>query len=655
MSRLIETHSARNPRLLLFSGIVAVLLTVLVGGLAYRQLFKAVFYNERERHQNQRRVVIPGPRGNIYDRNGDILVGNRPRFSVVLNLAELRGEFRAEYKKVDRNFRKLDQGERPNADQLSRIARATVAQRYLDKINVILGRTETVRSAELKRHIDQTLLLPYVLLDDLAPSEYARLIERLPVESPLQVYTSSTRYYPYGSSAAHTLGYVGINNDPEVEDFPGEGLPTFKMKGSTGRTGLEKLYEDELQGETGGAIYRVDPAGYKVDLPIEKRLPVQGRNITTSLDIDLQLAAETALTDPVERTGAAVALDVRTGEVLAITSKPDYDLNSFLPRLSNEEADKIAEDGAWFNQAIGGAYPPGSTFKILTSIAAMRSGKVLPDQPIIDCEGVTMVGNKRYYCENGDGHHGNILLPEAIAQSCDIFFYQAGLLTTVEGLAAEAKRFHLGQRTGIEIPGETGRMVIPDPEWKARTQKERWYPGDTANMAIGQGDVLVTPLEMACFAASVARNELFTIPTILHHPDAPTQHAPPIGLTPVQRAALLEGMEGCTTHGTAKTISLANMRVPGVRIAGKTGTAQKKVTKDGKTGNINYAWFICFAPIENPEIAMAVVVEGENIVSGGESFGGGTYAIPIASAVIKKYFEKKAAAALAASEKFKIE
>ena len=649
MSRLIETHSARNPRLLMFFGIVAALLTLLIGGLAYRQLFKTGLYNERERLQNQRRVVIPGPRGNIYDRNGDILVGNRPRFSVVLNLAELRAEFRAEYKKIDRNYRQLAQAERPNSDQIARIARATVAQRYLDKINRILGRTETIRTAELNRHVNQTLLLPYVLLDDLAPNEYARLIEKLPVESPLQVYTSSTRYYPYGSAAAHTLGYVGVNNNPEAEDFGEEGLLTFKMKGSIGRTGLEKLYEDKLQGETGGAIYRVDPAGYKVDLPVEKRLPVQGENITTSLDIDLQLAAEAALG---ERTGAAVAIDVRTGEILAITSKPDYDLNSFVPRLTVEEAEKIAEDGAWFNQAIGGAYPPGSTFKILTSIAALRSGRVSPDRAIADCQGTTMVGNKRFYCDNGKARHGQILLPEAIAHSCDIYFFEAARLTTVETLAAEAKRFHLGQRTGIELPGETSRMVIPDPVWKEQTQKERWFPGDTANMSIGQGYVLVTPLDMACFAASVGRNELFTKPTILHNPNAPTQHAPPIGLTPSQRQALLTGMEETTTIGTAHILTdLKILQVPGVRIAGKTGTAQKRVTKEGVTGTINYAWFICFAPIENPEIAMAIVVEGENI---GENYGGGTYAVPVASAVLKKYFEKKTIAANTVKENFKV-
>jgi len=644
MSRLIESRTHRNPRLMLFQGAIVALVVVLATGLAYRQLLKTGLYTERERLQNLRRVVSPGPRGNIYDREGRLLVSNRPRFSVVLDLAELRAEFRREYQVIKRNYAALATEERPNADQMERIARSTVAQRYLDQINFILNRTEKIRSADLNRHINQTLLLPYVLLDDLAPEEYARLIERLPVTSPLQVYTSSTRHYPYNSAAAHTLGYVGVNTDPEVEDFPGEDLLTFKVKGNAGRTGLEKLYDTELQGEAGGAIYRVDPAGYKVDLPVEKRLPIQGHNITTSLDIDLQQAAEERMKDGDgnDRTGAAVAVDVRTGEVLVLSSKPDYDLNSFVPHLTTEEAEKIAEDGAWFNQALGGAYPPGSTFKILTSIAALRSGRVSPDQPITDCEGTVIIGGKKFVCENSLGKHGEIHLAQAIAYSCDIFFYEAGRLATVDGLAAEARRFHLDQRTGIELPGETGRMVIPDPAWKQKTQKEHWYPGDLANMSIGQGYVLVTPLEMACFVASVARDELYTKPTIIHHPDAPTQHAPPIGLTPVQRATLLEGMEGATTYGTAKFFSTANMKIPGVRIAAKTGTAQKRVLKDGVVGTINCAWLICFAPLEKPEIAIAVMIEGENL---GENFGGGMYAVPVADAILKKYFAKKEAAA----------
>ena len=639
MSLLVETHRARNPRLIFFYGIIAGLILILIGGMAYRQLFKTVFYSEKERVQNQRRVIVPGPRGNIYDREGRVLVGNRPRFSVVLNLAELRIKFRAEFRKVERNFRTLAGADRPNDDQISRIARASVVQGYLDQINAVLGRNEKVSTVELNRHINQTLLLPYVLLDDLAPEEYARLIERLPVTSPLQVYTSSTRYYPYKSAAAHVLGYTGIDDDPVVEDVSGDDLLTFKMKGSFGRDGLEKKFNDHLQGEAGVAIYLVDPAGYKVDRPVEKHLPVQGKNLSTSIDIDLQQAAETAIGDQM---GTAVALDVKTGEVLVLTSKPDYNLADTTPRISSETWKDILDRGALLNQAIGGAYPPGSTFKVLTAIAALRSGKVVPTQPIVNCQGTIRVGNKTFYCDNGERQHGEITLTEAVAQSCDIFFYEAGRLATAEGVAAEARRFHLGQRTGIELPGETGRMTIPDPEWKLRTQNERWYPGDTANMAIGQGYVLVTPLEMACFVASVARNELYTTPTLLHDPKAPLQHAPPIGLTASQRAALIDGMEGCTTHGTASIITKPAFKIPGIRIAGKTGTAQKRVVIDGKLGTINCAWFICFAPVENPEIAIAVMIEGDTI---GETFGGGLHSAPVANTILAKYFEKKAQAA----------
>ncbi len=636
MSKLIESHSARNPRLLFFHGLIAGMVVLLVGGLVYRQLFKTGLYSERERLQNQRRVIFPGPRGNIYDRNGNILVGNRPRFSVVLDLAVLRVEFRREYRQIEHNYSTMDRADRPSSDQMERIARSSVAQRYLDQLNFILNRNESVRINDLNRHVDQSLLLPYVLLDDLAPEEYARLIERLPVSSPLQVRTSSTRYYPYNSAAAHTLGFIGVDSNPEAEDFGDEDLLTFKMKGSTGRTGLEKVYDERLQGEAGGAIYRVDPAGYKVDRPIEQRRPVQGHNLVTSLDIDLQLAAEEAIGD---RTGAAVALDVHTGEVLVLASKPDYDLNSFVPHLSKEAALKIEGDGAWFNQAISGAYPPGSTFKIITTIAGLRSDTLIPNQIIANCTGRVMIGNRIFTCDNGSGHHGEEDLAHAIGDSCDVYFYEAGRLIGPELIAAEARRFHLDRPMGIELPGETTRMAIPDPAWKQSTQHERWFPGDTANMAIGQGFILVTPLQMACFAASVARNETYTKPTLLHDPLAPVQHTEPIGLTPAQRATLLDGMEGCTTYGTGNFLTtLASLKIPGVRIAGKTGTAQKRVRQGDKVGTINCAWFICFAPLEKPEIAVAVMVEGQTI---GESYGGGFNAAPVADAVLKKYFDKK--------------
>jgi penicillin-binding protein 2 len=642
---LVEAHSTFQPRIIFFYFAIGAMLLVLAVDLGYQQVFKTNAYYEVERTQNQRRIILPGPRGAIVDREGRVLAGNHSRWAVVLDLGQLRSEFRREYVQIVKNFRDAGTLETPAAKsrkksrapaskediserQMARIARATVVQRYLDQVNAILGSQLQVESDSLEKQFREERLLPFMLVDDLSSGECARLIERLPVRSPLQVYASSTRYYPNDSAAAHTIGYVSINPDVDVQNFPGEGLHTFKMKGSIGRDGLEKQFDAQLQGKAGGAIFRVDPDGYIIDKPIDRLAPAEGGKVVTSLDLDLQLAAEESLGD---QTGAVVALEVNTGEVLVLASKPDYNLNDFTSRINQATVDDIEKRKAWVNLAMNGFYPPGSTFKILTTIAALRSGAITPDRAIVDCEGTMRVGNRTFFCENGHGQHGEVLLAEAIAKSCDIYFYTAGALTTPQVVAAEARRFHLDRRTGIELPGEAGRMIIPDPAWKERERGANWYPGDTANMAIGQGDVLVSPLQMACFAASVARGEVSTQPTLLHHDNAARQQTEPIGLTFEQRAALLEGMEACTTEGTARVLALPELKIPGLRIAGKTGTAQVP-------GRKNVAWFICFAPIEQPLIAIAVAVEGD---VAGEDFGGGRHAAPIANSVLKKWWEKK--------------
>jgi penicillin-binding protein 2 len=632
---LVETRTGFDPRILAFHGLIALLLLVLVVGLANQQIIKGALHHEQERLQNERRIIVPGPRGYIYDREGRKLVDNRSRFAVVLDLDELRPEFRKEFIRVRNNYRASGDHDIPTSEQMEQIAHTSVVQRYMDQINAFLGRTAKVDSERLKNHLSRQLLLRYTLVDDLTPEEFARLIEHLPVISPMQVYPSPTRSYPFGAAAAHVLGYVGVNEDEDAEDFPGEGLTTLKMKGTVGRDGLEKQFDARLQGEAGYTILRVDPAGYKVNPPLDSRLPVQGKSLTTSLDIDLQVAAEDQIGD---MTGAAVALDVHTGEVLVMASKPGYDLNEFSPHLSVAAAADIEARKAWSNIALNGVYAPGSTFKIVVSTAALRSGAITPEDTPADCEGVMMVGNRRFTCDNGLGHHGELQLAAAIAESCDIYFYTVGLKTTVDVIAAEAKRFRLDRPTGIELPGETHRMIIPDPAWKRRVRDENWNPGDTANMSIGQGDVQVTPLEMACFAASFARGELTTKPTLLHDPHHPAQHTEAIGLTGAQRAAILKGMEGATMgEGTAHILTeLETLRVPGVRIAGKTGTAQIKRPQ----GNVDEAWFICFAPLEDPQIAVAVAIEGDKA---GEAFAGGLYAVPVASAILRKYFEKQRA------------
>jgi penicillin-binding protein 2 len=626
---LVETHKSFQPRIIFFYFVIAALLLTLTGGLAYQQLMNTSLYHERERVQNQRRVLVPGPRGNIYDRNGLLLVGNRPRFAVVLYLDELRQEFRREYIRVRRNYRETGDKDLPNSSQMEQIARSSVVQRYLDQINRILHRNEKVDTRDLMKHFARQLLLPYTLVDDLTSDEYARLIEGLPVRSSLQVYTSSARDYPFGSAAAHTLGYVGVNPNVEAENLPGEGLTTFKMKGSVGRDGLEKTFDDHLQGEAGGTIFLVDPAGYRINPPLQKRLPVQGKNLVTSLDIDLQIAAEEALG---ELGGAAVALDVNTGEVLALASRPDYDLKDTTPHITHAKFAEIEAKGAWTHRAVQGLYAPGSTFKLVTALAGLRQGSITVNSEI-ECTGYFNVGRKLMPCHGGVGQ-GHMSFPESIAHSCNIFYYKHGLDTGIEAIAAEARRLHLDQPTGIELPFETRRMLIGDTAWKRKERDEGWFPGDTANTSIGQGFLAVTPLQMATMVASLARGQVHTKPTLIHDPKRTPQKTESLGLTPTQYAALIKGMEGTVLHGSAKLFQLPKLRIPDLRIAGKTGTAQVRTPK----GTLNLAWFVGFAPVEKPEIAIAVMVEGD---TPDETYAGGVYAAPVAHAILKKWKEKK--------------
>ncbi len=630
--QLVDTHEARDPRIVFFYFVIGALLLVLAGGLAWQQLAKVDAYAEAERQQTQRRILYPGPRGEIFDRAGRLLVGNRARHSARLMLDELRPELRREQILIRNNFRAAGDKDVPSRAQLAQLARVSVVQRYLDQINAVLGRDAKVDGRRLSRHFERELLLPYTLLDDLTPAEYARLLEGLPASSPVQFYPSGARHYPYGSAAAHTLGYVGTTDDVELEDFPGEDLKTFRMMGTMGRSGVERKFDATLQGEAGGAIYRVDPTGNRVSQPIEQVFPRAGKNLHLSLDIDLQLAAEAMLAS-FELAGTAVALDVATGEVLVLASKPDYDLSKFSPQISSTAWQDAMDRQALFPRAIQGAYPPGSTFKILTSIAGLRSGAIEPDT-VVNCPGYFLMG-RRFGCH--DSVHGDMSFTQAIEKSCNVFFYKTGYDMGPELIAAEARRFHLDRPTGIELPDETRRMVIPDPEWKRRRYHQGWAGGDTVQMAIGQGFVLVTPLQMACFAASVARDEVWTQPTLLHDPERPRQRHDRIGLTVAQRGALIHAMEQVTLTGTGRILTQGRelARIPGLRIAGKTGTAQKDA-EGGK--KINFAWFIGFAPIENPQIAIAVAIEGD---TPGEETGGGRYAAPVAHAILKTWVESK--------------
>ncbi len=591
---------------------------MLIGGLGYRQLFQREAHESAAERQNYRRILMPGPRGIIYDRDNTVLVGNRPLFSAVVYLNELRAEFREEYYNIVRQKREL--GLKPDRFNTNITARKNVVQRYMNRLNQLLERKEEVDSKQIERHFSQSLLLPFPLIKDLPEKEYARLIAQVPLDSPIQILSGIARWYPFGEAAAHTLGFVSDSTEFPEGTVPGDQLLTFRNAGQIGRSGLEKHFNERLQGETGGEIWSVDPSGFQYERVVHET-PGKGQNLQVSLDIDIQVTAEKAMG---EKIGAVVAIEIETGEVLALVSKPSYDLNTLSPFISYKVDEEIREKGAWLNRATQGLYPPGSIFKLVTAIAALRAG-VISAHTEIDCPGYKIVGKRAFHCHRLSGHGPEDLIG-AIRDSCNVFFYTCGTELGVWGIANEARRFHLDQPTGIELPGETTRMLVPDPEWKAsRFYGEGWFGGDTANMSIGQGFLLLTPIQMATFAASIASGTTFVKPTLLH--DNPEiQKRDPLGLAPEKFALIKEGMRLAGERGTAR---LAGK--PGMPVSGKTGTAQ--VRKDGKPTTL--AWFVGFAPVQNPRIAIAVMIEG--VPEQETNYGGGSTAAPIAKIVFEEY------------------
>ena len=639
-----DVHRGENPRILFFFWIIIVATMVLMVGLGWRQLVASRKYEEIEKRQTERRIYIPGPRGDIYDRKGNLLVGNRAHYSAVIYLDDLRPEFRLEYSSIIREERsRLDEiyqatseAERPEQpplpdySQLQWVARQNVIQRYIDEINRITGREDSLSSRKVIRHFNEQLLLPLPLVEDLNPDEYARLVEQVPVASPIKIHTGTARYYPYSSAAAHALGYVQ-NVNPDPEELPDDGLKTFTFKKKIGKTGLERTFNNRLSGTAGTEIWRVDPLGFQ-DTRLEMVAPQQGENLITSIDIDIQLAAETALG---ERKGAAVAIDVKTGEVLTIASHPAFDLNALSPYIPRKTFDEINERGAWLNRAVQLSYPPGSTFKILTTIAGMRANTIGPDTTH-DCQGAYRVGNRVFRCHARNGH-GIVDTAAAIEGSCNVYYYAEGLRMGIDVLSAEAKRFGLHVKTGIELPFETSRLVVPSKEWKREHVKAGWVPGDTANTAIGQGFLLVTPLQMATFMASLSRGETRTQPTLLAHAADDVKQVnhggEPIGLNQGEWDDLWEGMRRVVgPDGTGRLV-----QIEGLSIAGKTGTADFRAHGE----EVNLAWFIGCAPAEDPQIAVAVMVEGS---SAADSFHVGSTAGPVAKDIflefIKQYPER---------------
>jgi penicillin-binding protein 2 len=440
------------------------------------------------------------------------------------------------------------------------------------------------------------------------------------------------RSYPFGRLLAHTLGYVSEVNKKDLERSP-----QYRAGDLAGKAGIEKQWERHLRGTMGGQQVEVDALGRELRILHEVETE-PGNTLVLTIDLDLQRAAEAALG---ERAGSVVALDPRSGEILAMVSHPAFDPNAFVHGIESRGWRELLEHPRHplNHRAIQGQYPPGSTFKIVMAAAALEEGVVNPFTRI-RCSGGFWFGNRQFRCWKKGGH-GSLNVHQALVHSCDVFFYQVGQRLGIETIAQYARAFGLGFPTGVGLEHEKAGTV-PDPQWKRQRFGQPWYAGETVSVSIGQGYVTTTPLQMAQATAALAAGTLQR-PHLVRRVESATggvieeikpETRSTLPLRKTTLAQLREALKDVVAVGTGK-----NARLPGISVAGKTGTSQvvKLGEKRLKPSQLpwnqrDHAWFVAFAPVDQPEIAVAALVEHAD-------GGGGAIAAPLARDVMAAFFE----------------
>jgi penicillin-binding protein 2 len=574
-----------SEKILIIGYAVIVVFVLLIMRLWQLQILQGGEYRKLSEANRMRIVNIPAPRGIIFDRNGIPLVKNSAYYyaSIIPN------EF-------DKN----------KVDLLSTVLNIP-AEDILERIN------ESGLSP----------LVPIRLKQGLSFSEVAHVEARRSDFPGLIIETEVSRHYPYGDAGSHLIGYLGKlspsqSKDPAFKDIP----PDMFI----GQWGVEKLFDDTLRGTPGKRIIEVNALGREIRL-LQEAPPAKGKDISLSIDINLQEAAEKAFA---ERAGALVAIKPGTGEILGMISKPSFDPNLFTRGISHDEWTILTKDGKnpMLNRALQSQYPPGSTFKIVTAIAGLEEGVIHPDTRV-DCRGGIRYGKWHFGCWRKQGH-GVVSLHRAIVESCDVFFYEAGKRLGIDKIYAYATALGLGRKTGIEL-GIERQGLIPNTRWKLETKKTPWFPGETFNTAIGQGYVAVTPVQLAWMISAVANGgTLYKLQLIK---DAQPVIAGRLRVNPENLQTVRKGLLGVVNEPSGTGWASKSSLLP---VGGKTGTAQVVALKRG--GQLSekfrdHAWFVAFAPDEKPEIALAVLVE-----HGGH---GGVAAAPIAKTAIEAYMKPK--------------
>ncbi|MGA2192306.1 MAG: penicillin-binding protein 2 [Nitrospirota bacterium] len=584
-----------KKRLWILSVCVLAFFAVIVLRLWYLQVIKGSYYRELSENNRIRIISIRPPRGIIYDRNGIPLAANTPSYAIIFTPEDARNS--------------------PGA---------------VPKLAGILGMTPQDLDLLIRSEINRNPYQPIRVRDNASFAEVSR-VEAAKDELPgVMVQVELRRSYPYGEFAAHLLGYIGKVSPDQQGLAEYQGLnPDFLI----GQYGLEKAYDKIIRGEAGKKGIEVDAMGRQIKTVYNVE-PVAGDDLITTLDFRAQKAAEESLAG---KAGAIVALDPRTGDVLAMTSKPGFDPNIFPLGLNSKEWAYLTMDPGkpLNNRALQGQFPPGSTFKLAMSLAGLETGKASLTSPVEYCTGGFFFGNRTFRCWEKKGH-GAISLHRAIVESCDVYFYKLGDRLGIDNIAKYAGYLGLGCPTGIGLREKSG--LIPSTEWKMRVRHEPWYAGETISCSIGQGYVSVTPIQLARMAATVANGGVLYQPQVVravkYRDGRGTMVFPAVTLwkapvKPENLEIIKDGMKGVVNepHGTAH-----GAKSDWVTIGGKTGTAQVIGLGKGKgTGKefADHAWFVAVAPMEDPKIAVCVLVE-----HGGH---GGSASAPLAKKVIEAY------------------
>jgi len=577
-----------------------VMFFLLLSRLWYLQVIDTDNLLDQSENNRLRFVPVAAPRGAILDRNGKVLVSNTPSFSVAVIPQDVK-----------------------NKDLL---IDNLASYLHLDREEI---RTKWAKGEGRAKYY------PLVVASAISRDQMEFLEENRLSLSGVNIEMKPVRAYPNGLLASHLLGYLGEVSEEELRS---ERYKDYHAGDYTGKSGIEKSWEDLLHGIDGGRQIEVDARGRFLRTVAESNSSV-GSTVVLTIDIELQKAVEEAFG---ETAGAAVAMDVNTGEILAFASRPDYDPALFTGRMPPEKWKEYLEDKRHplENKALKGMYPPGSTFKIVTAIAGLEEGLIDQHTSVV-CTGSHKFGNSVFRCWDKKGH-GRVELKKALRESCDVYFYKLAERLGVNRIAAYAKRFGMGAPLGIGLDNEKSG-VIPNEAWKMKRFGQKWFQGETLSVGIGQGYVLTTPIQLASMIATVANEGLVYKPHLVKRivdsdgkllKEFGPQVTGRTGFKPETYRLIKEGLFSVVNdpHGTGGMARLSE-----VKVAGKTGTSQVIKLRDSR-GDIPYrfrdhALFVAFAPLEKPEIAVAVIIEhGEH---------GSSAAAPIAGRLLKAYFEGK--------------